>query len=80
MQDAWQRRHAIQIVAQLPEKYEDALMVLQLAKDLVQGFLAGDGSGDHALRLVSSSATVRAFSASSSSALSLPGTPSHFPK
>ncbi len=37
----WRRRHAIQIVAQLPEKSEDALMVLELAKELVQGFLRG---------------------------------------
>jgi hypothetical protein len=71
MQDAWQRRHAIQIVAQLPEKSEDALMVLELAKELVQGFLAGGGSGDQALRLASSSGSVIAFSASSSSVLSL---------
>ena len=35
----WQRRHAIQIVAQLPETTEDALMVLELAKELVETFL-----------------------------------------
>jgi hypothetical protein len=39
--DAWHRRHAIQIVAALPETSEDALMVLELAKQLVEGFLAG---------------------------------------
>jgi hypothetical protein len=39
----WQRRHAIQIVAQLPESNEDALMVLELAKELVQGFLCQRG-------------------------------------
>lgn len=37
----WRRRHAIQIVAQLPEDTEDALMVLELAKELVDGFLRG---------------------------------------
>lgn len=37
--NAWKRRHAIQIVAQLPEDPIDALAVLDLAKALVQGFL-----------------------------------------
>jgi hypothetical protein len=37
----WHRRHAIQIVAQLPESTEDALMVLELAQELVEGFLRG---------------------------------------
>jgi hypothetical protein len=37
----WRRRHAIQIVAQLPEGTEDALAVLELAKELVEGFLQG---------------------------------------
>ncbi|OSJ22120.1 hypothetical protein BSZ19_46885 [Bradyrhizobium japonicum] len=41
-QDAWHRRHAIQIVAALPEGSEDALMVLRLATQLVTGFLADD--------------------------------------
>jgi len=36
----WRRRHAIQIVAQLPEGIDDALMVLELARELVEGFLA----------------------------------------
>lgn len=40
--DAWHRRHAIQIAAALPESAEDALIVLELAKELVSGFLAGD--------------------------------------
>ena len=38
--DAWHRRHAIQIVSALPESTEDALLVLDLAKQLVEGFLA----------------------------------------
>lgn len=40
MQEAWHRRHAVQIVSALPEETEDALMVLELAKELVEGFLA----------------------------------------
>jgi hypothetical protein len=39
--DAWHRRHAIQIAAALPETPEDALLVLDLARQLVEGFLSG---------------------------------------
>jgi hypothetical protein len=38
--EAWHRRHAIQIAAALPETVEDALIVLDLARELVEGFLA----------------------------------------
>lgn len=37
---AWRRRHAIQMAAQLPENHEDALAVLALLKELVDSFLA----------------------------------------
>ncbi|WP_048756600.1 hypothetical protein [Afipia felis] len=37
--DNWHRRHAIQIAAQLPEDAKDALIVLDLAKSLVETFL-----------------------------------------
>lgn len=37
----WQRRHAIQIAAQLPEDTRDALRVLELTRELVEGFLEG---------------------------------------
>lgn len=36
----WHRRHAVQVVACLPEETEDALTVLRLATQLVTGFLA----------------------------------------
>ncbi len=39
MQEAWQRRHAIQIAAALPETREDALIGLDLARELVESFL-----------------------------------------
>jgi hypothetical protein len=39
MVEAWQRRHAIQIAAALPETREDALAVLELARELVESFL-----------------------------------------
>lgn len=39
MQEEWQRRHAIQIAAALPEDRENALLVLDLAKELVESFL-----------------------------------------
>jgi hypothetical protein len=40
--EAWHRRQAIQIAAALPESIEDALIVLDLARELVEGFLSGD--------------------------------------
>jgi hypothetical protein len=39
MSEGWQRRHAIQITAQLPEDPQEALTVLELAKTLVESFL-----------------------------------------
>ena len=36
------RRHAIQVVAALPEEAEDALLVLELARQLVTTFLQSD--------------------------------------
>ena len=59
----WRRRQAIQIVAQLPEGTEDALAVLDLAKELVDGFLRG---GQPARPLTAVAAVV-AFPASSNS-------------
>ncbi|MFB9262286.1 hypothetical protein ACFFWD_03740 [Bradyrhizobium erythrophlei] len=38
--DSEHRRHAIQIAAALPNDPEDALIVLQLARDLVTVFLS----------------------------------------
>lgn len=46
MQDAWHRRHAVQIVAALPEEVEDALLVLELAKQLVEAFLSDQRPAD----------------------------------
>lgn len=37
--EAWHKRQAIQIAAALPETAEDALIVLELARELVEGFL-----------------------------------------
>lgn len=37
--EAWHRRHAIQIAAALPETKDDALAVLELARQLVESFL-----------------------------------------
>jgi len=50
MAEEWRRRHAIQIVAQLPESsIEDALAVLELAKILVESFLRSSDQPDRAL-------------------------------
>jgi hypothetical protein len=37
--EAWHRRHAIQIAAALPETRDDALLVLDLARRLVDEYL-----------------------------------------
>lgn len=39
MAENWMRRHAIQIAAQLPEDPKEALAVLELTRDLIEGFL-----------------------------------------
>lgn len=39
--DNWHRRHAIQLAAQLPEDSKDALIVLELTRELVESFLEG---------------------------------------
>jgi hypothetical protein len=35
----WHKRHALQLAAQLPDDPDDALLVLQYARQLVEGFL-----------------------------------------
>jgi hypothetical protein len=47
--EAWHRRHAIQIAAALPEDAEDALIVLELAKQVVERFLAAPQRPDLSL-------------------------------
>ena len=41
-EEAWHRRHAIHIAAQLPEKPENALIVLRAATRLVVDFVIED--------------------------------------
>jgi hypothetical protein len=50
----WHKRHALQIVAQLPEKGCDALEVLRQAEVLVRNFLLSDQAPRRALKLGSS--------------------------
>jgi hypothetical protein len=57
--DGWRRRHALQIVAQLPENHDDAIAVLELARELVDGFLAGEGQPDHPVLMAFPSASER---------------------
>lgn len=40
MSDAWHRRQAVAIASTLPEDIADARIILQLAMELVDGFLA----------------------------------------
>src|SRR5882672_3876833 len=37
----WHRRHAVMLASQLPEDTLDALIILRLEIELVEGFLAG---------------------------------------
>lgn len=61
--EAWHRKHAIQLAAQLPDDPEDALLVLELTKQLVDKFLGGRGTYSSPV-LAFSSATVRSADAS----------------
>ena len=47
--EGWHRRQAIQVAAALPDTVEDALLVLDLARQLVEGFLAGTQRTEPAL-------------------------------
>jgi len=38
-EEAWHRRHAVMLASQLPEKYEDAVLVLRAVERLVSDFL-----------------------------------------
>ena len=38
------RRHALQLAVQLPDERDDALRVLELLREVLDGFLAGDRS------------------------------------
>jgi hypothetical protein len=51
MIDGWQRRQAVQLTAMLPEKTEDARLVLKLALELVNGFLSGGQSAPEGFSL-----------------------------
>ncbi len=51
MVEAWHRKHAIQIAAALPESHEDALIVLDLAREIVEKFLFVDQRVDPAAAL-----------------------------
>jgi hypothetical protein len=44
--DLGHRRHAIQIVAQLPETQADALLILEAAREFVLKFLGNDHLAD----------------------------------
>lgn len=48
VEQGWHRRHAIQIAAALPDNVEDARIVLKLAQELLDGFLATGEAGDQA--------------------------------
>jgi hypothetical protein len=51
--EVWHRRHALQIAMQLPEGTDDALLVLDAARQLVTGFLNAEKPQGAVLTLVS---------------------------
>ena len=64
----WHRRHAMQIAMQLPESQQDALLVLEATRKLVQGYLTEDQVGEVLpLPLPEREAVVLAFSSLSPS-------------
>jgi hypothetical protein len=42
--EQWHRRHALMLASQLPEKSDDAIIILRLAIELAEGFLADSPS------------------------------------
>jgi hypothetical protein len=52
--EAWHRRHAIQVAASLPDGIEDALLVLELAKQLVESFLGAGQKSAPVVALIKS--------------------------
>jgi hypothetical protein len=42
-EEAWHRRHALQVACALPEASEDALIILRLATQLVTDFMMQSG-------------------------------------
>lgn len=53
-EEAWLRRHAVQLASQLPERHEDAVRVIEYLMALEVGFLAeGRAYADSALPLCS---------------------------
>lgn len=65
--ELWHKRHALNLVAQLPETTEDALQILDLARKLVEEFLAAPASKPSLcvmkppIRLAAKAAAVPAF-------------------
>ena len=64
--EAWHKKHAIQITAALPDKIDDALIVLDLARELVLSFLADSQSQRPALALERERGAVVSLSSASS--------------
>lgn len=64
--DAWRRRHAIQMAAQLPDQYDDAVAVLGLLKEIVDNFLAPEAESNNAPRRLDQEGSLVAFPGSSS--------------
>jgi hypothetical protein len=51
----WQKRHALQIASQLPDNPDDARLVLQLAKDIIDRLYGPSATAGVVLSLVEQS-------------------------
>ena len=74
-EQAWHRRHAVHIVNELPEDPQDALIVLQFAREFVERFLVSAQASAPVLSLISTASTA-ARSASRSETVSPLSSPS----
>lgn len=66
MPENWHRRHAIQIAAQLPENPDDAILVLELTKELVETFLKAPQAAPALARALDADIVIRFPAASNS--------------
>jgi hypothetical protein len=48
--EPWHRRHALQLASQLPEKIEDARLVIKATQELLEDFLAPMGRRNYRRR------------------------------
>lgn len=66
--DAWMRRHAVAIVAQLPESPAEATRILEYALELIDTFMSGRAAGELPQRVRKSQAVLELLESADSAA------------